>query len=425
MSATKKIPFVVAVLICVNSMIGAGLFINPKPLTEIAGPLGFMGYVFSALIFLPIILSVATLAQLHPVAGGLYVYAKTYINAGAGFLSGWSYFIGKTTTTALLMHKVVEFFQQVSPWLASFSTLSIDYILILFFILLNIAGMHVGGKVQYLFTTLKAIPIIFAFIIGFLSFNPSFFTVNATNISNSIMTVSIAAFAMLGFEVICAVGHLIEDSERQIKKVIISAFLIVASINILFQVCIFGALGNSLAILNTPILALGLQALPTMPFLGNIINGIVFAAILGAFFSILTSNAWNLYTLAKNNHIPGSSWITKLSQTNVPWVSLFIEGALGCLIITISHNQRALQNMSVFSQTISLLLSVFAAYITTTHVTNAKLNRLIPLLGIASCGFILSLSFFNILKSGVSLPFLAIFLAGIVAALIQKMKKSA
>jgi amino acid transporter len=159
---------VVGVLICINTMIAAGLFINPNKLTLLAGPLGFLGYLLSALILFPLLLCIAELAKLHPVSGGLYVYSKTYINAGAGFLSGWAYFVGKTTSVALLMHKFVEFFQPKFSILASVPILALDFSLIFVLIGLNVLGMSVGGNVQYLFTLLKGVPIIFTFIMGFL-----------------------------------------------------------------------------------------------------------------------------------------------------------------------------------------------------------------------------------------------------------------
>ncbi len=419
MTMIKKITPLIAMLICINSMIGSGLFLNPMALTQIAGPLGFMGYVFSSLIFIPIILSIATLAKLHPVAGGLYVYSRTYVGQGAGFLGGWSYFIGKTTTVMFIVHNIVKFFQSSSPFLAGFSTLTLDYMLIFFFILINILGVQVGGRIQYLFTMLKATPLIFTFAIGSLTFDASFYAINAQHVTSSLLAISTAAFGLLSFEIICSIGHLIENPEKNIKRVIIAAFLIVTSINIIFQLILFGAMGPVLANLNAPILTLGLKAFPHMPWIANIINGSVFAAMTAGFFSILTSNCWNLHTLATNNHLPFAGYLTRLSKTNVPWVSLMAEGFLGCLIITMSSNQIALVNMSVFAQTISLLLSIIAAYFAATTLVDKKLSRIIPLLGIASCGFIIVLSFMRILQSGVSFPFLSIFLIGGIAAIAK------
>lgn len=420
MPSIKKISAPVATLICINSMIGAGLFISPKPLTELAGPLGFMGYVFSSLIFLPIILSIAKLAQHHPVAGGLYVYAKNYMGKFAGFVSGWAYFVGKTTTVALLAHTIVQFFQSVSPWFASFSTLTIDFLLIFSFIIINILGVQVGGKIQYLFTALKSIPILFTFGVGFITFNPSFYTINQKHVLGSLESISTAAFALLSFEIICSIGHLIENPEKNIRRAIIAAFLIVTGIDIIFPLILFGTLGPSLAQIPMPVLALGLKVMPTIPWLANLINGIVYAAITAGFFSILTSNCWNLHTLAVNGHLPFAGYLTRLSKTNVPWISLIVEGVLGCIIISKSDNQIALINMSVFAQTIALLLSVIAAYLAAIAQPKNKLSKIIPLLGIVSCGFIIILSYNRILQSGVSFAFLAIFLAGGIAALLKK-----
>lgn len=423
MSLVKKISAPIAALICINSMIGSGLFLNPTPLTQIAGALGFLGYLFSSIIFVPIILSVATLAKLHPVAGGLYVYARTYIGQGAGFLSGWSYFIGKTTTVVFIMHNIVIFFQSCSPQLANLPTLTIDYTLIFLFIIINILGVQVGGKIQYFFSVLKATPILFTFIFGALTFDASFYTANAHNITNSLLAVSTAAFALLSFEIICSIGHLIENPEKNIKFVIISAFLIVTSINIIFQLILYGAMGQELVNLKAPVLALGLKALPHLPWLANIINGSVFAALTAGFFSILTSNSWNLHTLAANNHLPFAGYLTRLNSRNIPWISLIAEGLLGCLIITISSNQLALVNMSVFAQTIALLLSVIAAYLATINNVKANLASTIPLIGMLSCGFVLILSFLRILQSGVSFPFLSVFLIGGIAAIVKHLQQ--
>jgi hypothetical protein len=186
---------------------------------------------------------------------------------------------------------------------------------------------------------------------------------------------------------------------------------------------LFGAIGPELATTTAPVLALGLKALPQLPWLANLINGSVFAALTAGFFSILTSNCWNLHTLAANNHLPCAGYLTKLSAINIPWVSLLVEGFLGCLIISMSSNQLALVNMSVFAQTIALLLSVIAAFMAAKTLTNKKLSQTIPLFGILSCGFVITLSFIKIMQSGVSFAFLSIFLVGGILATIKYLQQ--
>ena len=294
--STKISPFV-AILICLNSMIGAGLFINTKPLTQLAGSFGFLGYIIAAFIILPLIICIAELASLHPVAGGLYVYSKEHVGSMAGFLSSWAYFVGKTTSVSILTHKFVQFFQARIPILQNTSTLQIDFGLMFLLVALNCGGVSVGGRIQYVFTLLKAIPILFTFCAGFIYFDVNNL-VDIFDLQGVLYTIPIAIFPLLGFEVICAIGNMIQDAKHNIKRVILTAFCLVALINISFQLTMFGIQGDALKLIDEPVLMVGLKALSSYPFLASAINGAVFASIIGACFSILTSNCWNLYTLA-------------------------------------------------------------------------------------------------------------------------------
>lgn len=415
----NKISPVIAVLICINTMIGAGLFINPPVLTQFVGPFGFIGYMVAGLLMFPVILSIGTLAKLHPVSGGLYVYSKSYIGRWAGFLSGWGYFVGKTVSAALLMHKFNIFFQAQFSFLNQFSTLMLDYVFLAVLIIFNICGASVGGRVQYIFTTLKAVPILFVFVMGFISFDTSLWHVGQDcSISNFFLIIPLCVFAMTGFEVICAVGHLIENAKKNIKNVILTAFLIVVAVDALFQFLIYGALGNALVGSGTlPILALAQKAIPSIEILGRIFNGSVYAAILGACFSILTTNCWNLYTLASNDHIPFKSFFMRQSSKQIPWIALIFEGGLGCLVLSICNEQVALINLSIFAQLVAIFLSMISANRAVCAVGDADLNRFVPMIGICTSFYILSVAMINIIKSGVSIPFLAIFLFGVVLAL--------
>ncbi len=411
---TKKISPLTAVLICLNSMIGAGLFINPKPLTAFAGAFGFMGYVLAGCIVFPIILCVAELAALHPVAGGLYVFSKTYVGSFAGFLGAWGYFVGKTTSATVLLHKVIQFFQARIPLLHGVPTFSLDVSALFFIVFLNIVGVSIGGRIQYMFTTLKAIPLFFVFIAGFVYCNPANF-VDVAELHGIIATVSIAMFTLFGFEVICSIGNMIEDPARNMRRIILSAFCVVALADILFQISIFGVMGHALTELNEPVLAFGMHVFSVHSLLAQCINGAVFASITGATFSLLTSNCWNLHTLARFGHLPGAGWLTRINRFNVPWVSLIVEACLGSFILWITLDQVPLQSMSVFSQLIAFLFTVIAALIAVRSGAITRLYRWVPVLAIGCCLFAMGVSISHIVKSGISLSFLFVFCLGLLA----------
>ena len=147
MKSKNQINLLTAILINVNIILGAGLFINPKPLTQFAGPFGFVSYILAAIIILPIVLIIAKLATKSQEPGGLYVYSKNYINPTVGFISAWSYFLGKTSSAALLAHIFVSFFQRNIIFLQSIPTIILDRLLIFFLVFINIIGVKIGSKI--------------------------------------------------------------------------------------------------------------------------------------------------------------------------------------------------------------------------------------------------------------------------------------
>lgn len=413
MENTKKIGLTTAVLICLNTIIGAGLFINPQPLTKIAGPWGFIGYLLSAIIMAPIIISISELAKLKPVSGGMYIYPKSFLGPWIGFLGGWCYFIGRTVTIAILNYKFITFFQARIPALQAYSTLGMTFGMISLLILLNLMGASVGGKIQYVFTTMKSIPILFVLFLSFSILDPTFFQFQAEHFSSLYLTIPFVVFAFQGFEIICSIGNMIEDSAKNLRKAILISFCIAVCVSVLFQFALFGCLGSALTEMNEPLLMLGLKAFAQYPIIGHIINSLVFSAMLGGGFSILTSNCWNLHTLAANNHLPFANFLTKLTAKNIPWIGLLVEGGLGCVILSITQSQASLQSMGVFATFIAFLLSTFAAIVATKQNGNGLFMKISTRLALASCLFILYLCLNNIIRDGISISFLSIFAVGL------------
>jgi amino acid permease len=209
---------------------------------------------------------------------------------------------------------------------------------------------------------------------------------------------------------------LIENSAANIKRVILTAFFIVVTIAIMFQIAIYGIIGNDIKTIAYPVIVVG-NNLFACTFVGQMINSFIFIAILGACFSILTSNCWNLYTLANHNHLPLKSLLTQLNTHHVPWVSICLEGVLACLIIYITQEQISLQSISVFSQIISYTLSALAAWFAASMVNEYALGKIIPMLALGGSCYILFLSFLKIVDSGLSFSFLALFMFGIIIAI--------
>ncbi len=416
----KKISSNIAVLICLNTMVGGGVFINLKPLTQQMGALGFLSYLIAASLMLPLALCMASLAGLHPVTGGLYVYSKEYLGRLVGFVSGWGYFVGKTTSFALLIHKVVSFFHGQVPLLQVIPLHILDYAAIAFFVMINSVGVSIGGRVQYVITALKATPLLFALGCGmFIGQFDLLVAQPAVYLPDLFATIPIALYALTGFEVICGIGGLLENSTKTIARVIISAFGIATFVVVSFQIAMYKALGPELALTADPIGLLMQHIVPGFPMLKMMIGSIVFIAITGGAFSIMASNAWNMHALARDGHLPFARILMKVTTYQVPWVALLVEGVLACLVITLTCDQVPLQNMATMAMFITYLMTCLAAIAASWQ---GRLGRYLPVAICASliCCYVIGLCLNNVIVFGLSSSFLLIFLGGCGIALINQ-----
>jgi len=415
----REISLISAILININVMIGAGLFVNPRPLTQLLGGWGFMSYLVGAAILFPLVLCLAELAATNPAAGGLYVYSEKYISPMAGVVSGWAYFTGRATSAAFLTYTFTQFFQQFIPPLANVSTVFLASVVIFFLVTLNIVGVSIGGKIQWLFIVLKALPISFVFL--FFLFAPAHHSLVApTNaIRNFPATLPIAIYAMLGFDIICAVAHLIKNPEKNARRAVIYSFTSVAAVVATFQWVLFRVVGTDLATDWAPIFTYVHHVLPGAFTIAHVLNAVVFASILGGAFGIFTSNCWNLFALAEKDRLPFASLLTRLNKKRMPWISLLVEGGLAVFVLCISSRQVALQNMAVFGMFVSHFLSSLSA-LKSFRFAQEKTLIGVAILSVATCSGVLLLCLKRLMISGISYSFLFVVLSGFIAAGLKK-----
>ncbi len=162
--SSSKLSFFAATLISINIMLGTGVFINTVILAQNAGAAACFLYVITGLIMLPLVISMAQLNALIPQAH-FYTFGAL-ITPFLGFLSTWSYFFAKLSSAALSMHVFNTFLQKTVPLLSSVSTLSLDMVLITFFVLLNTLHVQIGKRIQTGFLSMKILLFSFAIIVG-------------------------------------------------------------------------------------------------------------------------------------------------------------------------------------------------------------------------------------------------------------------
>jgi len=420
MKENNKISLLAAILINLNTMLGAGIFINPSPLTQIAGSLGFLSYLISFIVLFPIVLSLAELAKIHPTSGGLYVYSKKYINPFVGFISGWGYFLGKTVSPALLTHLFVSFLQNRITILQGTPILLLDFFVIFFLMILNIIGVQIGGKVQFLFVAFKIIPILIVIFSGILFFNFNFFTLSLPTFEGILSTIPIGIFALMSFEMICSIGHLLDNPDKNIKRAILGSFIIAITTTTIFQLMIYSVSGDTLITSTEPLQAFAKTIFYNFPTLAKLLSLIVFGSIIGGAYCSFSTNCWNFYTLAKNKHFPFSEKLTKVNKKGFPWVSLLIQGGIACLFLLISKQQIPLQNMAVFGVVSAYMFSSIAAF--NAPIKNFFNSKLISIWAMISGSYVIWICLKKLYFYGISIPFFTIFMIGVVIAFFLQRK---
>lgn len=414
-----------AILININIMLGAGIFLNTTRLSGPAGIASSCGYLLIGFLMLPLVLSIARLTNMYP-SGGFYTFARAEINPFAGFMSAWSYLIAKLASGSLMMHFSLSLIQQLIPLFASVNILVLDTLAIGLFVFLNTRNVQTGSRIQTAFTIFKLIPISFAIFTGLYLFNGT----NATQIhriwSGIPSILPLLVYAAMGFEAACLICNKMKDPERDAPRAILISYSIVLTVAALYQFAFYGALGTTLADLATlkssflyPFPALLAKLMPSSPVLATKLQGILHLALassaLGGSYGIMFSNTWNLHTMASNNHLFFKRLFTWVNKHSIPVACVALEGIVYVIYLYVSGGvQDTLQQLSVIGTVSAYTISVIALLKAKIRRPELAISTWIPLLGLFSCTLFITTSLLGVIKSGPSslALFVALLMAG-------------
>ncbi len=410
MPQSQKLSLLSAILINVNIMLGSGIFINTVILTKQAGSLGAVVYLLVALLLLPLILTIGQLLDYHPTSGTFYDFGRT-ISPYFGFISSWSYFTAKLCSSALAIHVCLSFLQQMIPVLKVIPLVLFDCLIAVLFVFLNLLHIRIGKTIQASFIILKLIPILFVILTGLFLISGTNFTSETALFSGVPLALPLVLYAFSGFEASCSLSSCIRNAKRNGPLAIFISFGLVVTILFLFQGLFYGSLGSSLGKLSSYLDAFPAY-LAQLNIRGSTIQTILYLAIasssLGSAYGIMYSNGWNLYTLARNNHIFGSRFFSTLNEHGVPRACIIAEGVFIIVYLLLTQgNQIPLQQVSALGGTIAYTFSAIALLFI--HYGKRK-SLTIPLLGLASCLLFISSFIWSIKVQGPTLMLL-LFLA--------------
>ncbi len=414
---SHKISLQSAILMNINIMAGAGIFINIVDLTkELSIFSGLLYFVVGCFMF-PLIFTFAKLVEIFP-SGGFYAFGKP-MHDFWGFLSCWTYFFGKLASVTLLMNVVTTFLRQLFPYpLDTINPIWISLSILATYILLNCLNMRVGLIIQKIFVISKIVPILALIGLGIYHFDINLISAYSfeTPIKNFIFMLPLVLYCFSGFEAACSVSRNIEDAKTNAPKAIFYSFFTVILIYVAFQTLISLMLQPAVTNFSSYASAYPylMSLIPTTEFiqakLTTAISFLIGFSAMGAAYGVLFSNSWNLYTLAEHNHTFANKDLITLNKYSIPYIAVICEGLVCAIFLWITGgNKIPLQQISTLGGTITYTISTIAFLYTATQ------SRILGYLSLITCSGLIASCIASIVKHNITslYLFLAMTMLGI------------
>ncbi len=365
MQDTNKMSMLTAILVSINIMIGIGIYLMPSYMAQQSGSFSFLGWTLVALIFLPVVYSIAQLTKLFDGIGSFFSYTNQSLGRGAGFISGWSYFLGFSATSGMLFLFLYDFLpQQFHITLFYNRPIIFNIVFISLFCLLNLLSLKYISKIQSIMTIVKLMPLLFVIFLIFFYFNSNNFHLNFQNASTLKFTIPLALFGFWGFESACGISHLIKGDKNTPAKVILISFLATALIYTLFHL--------SLLLIMSPENLIQYKTYGFTNFLNikneflrrissSFISSAILISLLNSIFGVMLTNSSNLQSMIENNLFPRSDKLKKLNKYDRPKYAIILTGLTVFTMITLTNNTiilNSLCNMSLITTFTLMLISL-------------------------------------------------------------------
>ncbi len=428
MSSHGKISFSAAVLMGLNIMIGAGIFIGPKLMAEYAGSWGFLGWPLVAILLFPIMWNVSQAALIFPGEGGFYTYCSQGINQTAGFLAIWGFFlgyIGAVSTQAMVIKEVL--IRQIGIGFVEQNPVIFYIGFFVLLALLNLMSIEVISRIQSWATIFKIMPLFFGVALIFFYWSPSV-AFPLSDLLRVGSTIPFAIFAYNGWECCTSIGHLIEGGTARVPRVMMTAFFITAALYTLFHLSMTYIMGTQ------NLIAFGAIEFPRFLGLNSsltfVIQTLIAYAILliymNASYGSCVANVSSFGSLVSRKLVFGSDWLSKTNANGRPIRIIFLHSILVFCLVMFVGVEAALIAFTCLGISIAFFLTLLALFF---HYWKNKnyLQLCIVKLGFASWLF---LNYFNwttlspdpMMRFVYSAPLTVGLLAGYVMFKIKKSK---
>jgi len=231
-SSREKIGLWTAVIIGINTMIGAGIFGTTSLLGSKIGPAGIIAYVIAFTCVWFIAQSFARVAYLFPQEGSFYNYAKQWGGHKLGLAAAGAYICGLLTAMGLLNTIASKYIHDLIP---SITSTHWGLITLSALVALNLAGAVLSKVGQYILIALTLYPLVVTTALCLTNIDVANLTpFMPYGIGSVVAGTKVALFGLFGFESVASLFNIVEQPEKSVPKALRISLLLVGIIYLLF-----------------------------------------------------------------------------------------------------------------------------------------------------------------------------------------------
>lgn len=252
----RAIGFWGLVMMCINGVVGSGVFLLPSESFKLLGPFSLWApLLFSIPVFI-LVLCFAEASSHFSEPGGAYLYARTAFGDFIGFETGWMNSLARITSLAALSNGFVVALARLFPEVGSGSGRTIIIVgSLLIIAAIHLCGIRYGAASIFLFTWGKMLPLIAFIIVALVAFRTNPFPASmqlpgpGTDWSEAAL---LLLFAYAGFENLGVPAGEFKNPKRDVPFALLTGIVAIAVAYSLAQLAAMSALPD-LSSTSTPI----------------------------------------------------------------------------------------------------------------------------------------------------------------------------
>jgi len=369
-----------------TTLLGTGVFILPQMTIEVAGSASLLAWLLLTVAIIPVALVFGLLASRFPHASGPAYFIEKAFGATAGRTIGLIFLLVIPIGAPAAILMTFQFLEALIS-ISGLGQLVAELLIVAVLLLLNIKGIQVSAKLQFLLTLL--IVAVVAILFGASGLNvgqlENFAHSSHPQFSGVMLAMGIGFWSFLGIE---AMTHLASDFRQPDKDLLPAMMMGTVLVGVIYLACTF-------LLLMVPTEGAGLAMISAFDYLlsNTFLSGYgaYIIGILGIASGLATVNVYAasaarlLWSFSKEGILP--RYFDKLNPHGVPFRALFaILGSMAVVIVVTYFSSQELEDLIAWSNGVFVIIYLLAM------LSAAKLlsKRYLPLV-IAGCVFCIGL----------------------------------